>query len=290
MRLAVYKFFTLFLLVALVGQIGADPGRDDTIVSSLDQLFLGANSRDQNVSIEDHPYQVSIQFSFYGHICGGAILSERWIITAARCVWERPVEKFVVMAGSVALDDTTTSILNSVERIVIHPEYDGSRLPLKDIALLRLATDLPLGERIAAIDLPPQDFQPGVLGLTCNMSGWGSEEYLNDIPLDVRVQEYQTFGFFLCKNTYSILSITLPEETQCVVNPLPSVINGPTPCTGDWGSPLICDSDGPLLLGINSGDPPPCGMDISGVSLPFLFSRVSFYTDWIKSTIENTPK
>ncbi|XP_065336788.1 chymotrypsin-C-like [Cloeon dipterum] len=192
------------------------------------------------------------------------------------------------MAGSVALDDSTNSTLNLVDRIVIHPEFDGSRLPERDIALIRLANSLIFDSRINAIAIPEQGYTPErVLG--CTMAGWGAESYLGDIPLDMRVQKLRTHDFALCNNSYSILSVSLPEETQCAIRP---ILGTSVPCTGEWGGPLVCTRDaaeGPVLLGLASGDPIPCGFTIFNIelfSLPYMFTRISSFTDWIYQTIQ----
>lgn len=41
----------------------------------------------QDANIEDYPYQVSLQFQ-YTHLCGGSILDQYFILTAAHCVLE----------------------------------------------------------------------------------------------------------------------------------------------------------------------------------------------------------
>jgi len=52
--------------------------------NSLSRIINGQDS-----SIADHPHQISLQYLSGGqwyHICGGSILAETWIITAAHCV------------------------------------------------------------------------------------------------------------------------------------------------------------------------------------------------------------
>ncbi|XP_065333716.1 chymotrypsin-like elastase family member 2A isoform X2 [Cloeon dipterum] len=191
------------------------------------------------------------------------------------------------MAGSVALDDTSSRTLAWPERIEIHPEYDGSRLPEKDIALLKLNASLPFSDSINAIAIPEQDSLLGT-GVPCKMAGWGAEEHNGDIPLDLRLLRFVTLDFETCQNVSSVL-FSLPEETMCAI--ATDLTGDAVPCSGEWGSPLTrATGGGQQLIGLASRDPISCAFDHvmvrnCSLSLLSMFTRVSNFSDWIETTI-----
>ncbi|KAF4528077.1 hypothetical protein B566_EDAN014610, partial [Ephemera danica] len=236
-------------------------------------LFEPYSAGGKPANITDYPYQASLQYSFYGHVCGGAIISEEWILTAARCVSKFPADKLTVVVGTTALDNKAATKLK-VQEVKIHEEFENSYLPDYDIAAIRVNL-MTLGETIAKIQLPNQDYKP-ILPLPCTFSGWGAKEVGGDIPWDLQSLPQTTLDFALCRASFKNSTdgaLILQNSTLCTMN-IPPWAEDIGPCLGEWGSPLVCSGIVPptgsrLLLGLLSGDPLFCGR----MAAPNLFTQ-----------------
>ena len=132
------------------------------------------------------PYQAALLIKSgnkYKLICGGVIISDRWILTAAHCVaGTGSIKKKVVVGTNDLRQAKGKSIL--VDKTIIHREYIAfdpiSRplAPVNDIALLRLKE--PLSKQVdcffKAIKLPDKE-SPVPVGSSAVVSGYGSTGY-----------------------------------------------------------------------------------------------------------------
>lgn len=113
------------------------------------------------------------------HFCGGTILNEWFIITAAHCFVEieSAVSKVTVCAGIDYLSDICSQNF-TLANITYHHEFQY-RMMLNDIALLRLSTPLNFTDPfIARICLPDamHSFDYPETGTSVIIAGWGSTE------------------------------------------------------------------------------------------------------------------
>ena len=215
-----------------------------------------------------YDFMVSLQTNSGYHFCGGALVREDWVITAAHCVQGDSPSQVKVKIGLHNVNGTQGSITRSVSQIIIHPSYSSWSLN-NDYAILQLSQPITNFEPIQLVTDTSHDEEPVMattMGWGATQSGgWGSNILLEvDVPIDDS-----------CGN-YSNSDIT--NNMVCAgFN-----TGGYDSCQGDSGGPLIMtNSDGEYeLIGIVSW-----GYGCAEPGYPGVYAKVHSRLDWFFSYI-----
>lgn len=128
------------------------------------------------------PYQVSLRqqrkengsLGWFGHRCGGSIISSRWILSAAHCTQEyhSNASNLAIAVGAHHVGNDGRIYL--LGRIVNHPAYDDI-LYRNDISLLRTIQKVQFNHGVRTISLRRQFVNEGAVS---TVSGWGRVQVL----------------------------------------------------------------------------------------------------------------
>ncbi|XP_053618613.1 venom serine protease-like isoform X2 [Plodia interpunctella] len=211
--------------------------------------------------------------------CGGVIISQRYVLTAAHCLKKRHPGDMAVVVGEhdVTTGDSPATRAYKVEDYLIHPGFDvnSSTDNDYDIAIIRVSEDIAFGPMVGPICLPFNYTNTDMTGRKLTALGWGftqvggvSSKVLRKVDLDVISQSQ-------CQQAVSQLT---PRQF-CTYTP------GKDTCQYDSGGPLLYTDPptGTLFnIGIVSyGDY--CGMDDS----PAVNTKVTSYLTWILSNTQD---
>ncbi|XP_047524458.1 chymotrypsin-2-like [Pieris napi] len=218
------------------------------------------------------PYQVSLQVAYDDNFstCGGAIIADRWILTAAHCVQGESAKELSVLAGTNNKKSGGTRY--KIDKIIKHKKYTYSPL-VNDIALLRTTKKIKFTEKVKAIELATEDPKPGD---KCKLSGWGfTTQNQDNSPdklqwLDVKIISNEDCKTSLIRRYEKSFPIT--ENHICTYNK-----NGEGNCQGDSGGTLACKNKSAGIVSWNY----PCAR-----GQPDAYTRVTKYTTWVKDTME----
>ncbi|KAI4458489.1 polyserase-related [Holotrichia oblita] len=261
-----YKYITIKESVLFLVLLGVN-------ASSEDNRIIGGDP----VDIKDYPYQIALFYKGKFN-CGGSIVSEHLVVTAAHCV--KGYSDISIRVGSSFHSSGGKIYEINDNDIIIHEKYVGRDTYWDyDIALLRTTESLFQDGLISkAIVLPSQD-QPILANTSVIASGWGRR-----IP----VFKSFLFGEQECRSSdedqLHAVEVAIVDHNQCnkaynghltcrmICSGVPE--GGKNPCFGDSGGPLVANG---VLVGVVSW-----GRGCAQKCYPTVYANVANLRTWIR--------
>lgn len=125
------------------------------------------------------PYQVSLRDNVFGHFCNGAIIAERWVLTAAFCTLRINVDNpETVRIVTAAHDLENSGFAYLVQQVVVHGDWNLLSFE-NDVALVQTLVPILFSEQVTIITISSNVIGAGT---QARVSSWGATE-VNRIPL-----------------------------------------------------------------------------------------------------------
>lgn len=147
------------------------------------------------------PFQVSLRNTTNTHFCGGALISQRWVISAASCVYNKLPSEILIVVGADTIWDGT---IYGCENITRHESFDSITLA-NDIAVLKTSRDVQNSTYVA----PTFYYR---YTTSCNLaevtSGWGDTQVITTVHTHLYSEPYLKH---IIKRSYRLVA-------QCIFN------------------------------------------------------------------------
>jgi len=225
------------------------------------------------ISINYAPFIVglTIRSGFSTEMCGGSIISSRFIVTAAHCIHGKAAGQISVRIGSSRFDSGGRVV--GVRSIYVD-NYKPNTVE-NDIAILELDSQISSSNDPNARVIPFGNGNPPSSS-TCYTAGWGLTSNGGSSSSNLMRVQLNIWSTSSCRMVWGNIS---GSKQICALGDRLIGDLYKDSCAGDSGGPLYCTYNGEAALyGIVSYGPQECGSE----GVPGVYTRPSYYESGIE--------
>ncbi|NP_001122022.1 granzyme 3, tandem duplicate 1 precursor [Danio rerio] len=219
------------------------------------------------------PYMAFIQNKF--EACGGMLIRDDYILTAAHCLNNNDRSHFEVVLGAHNISKHEKSQQRiQVKKHIQHPMFLNSNNEKDysyDIMLLKLKNKAKINKFVKVLSLPKKN-EKLPENVKCSIAGWGTKESNGNKPSDVLEEvTVKLQNNHECERKWQ--QHFNPERMFCSVSDGKHAF-----CRGDSGSPLICNTKPQAIASYT------VKKDCLHTH-PQVFVKISCFLPWIKKNM-----
>lgn len=230
------------------------------------------------------PWMVSVELrnpvlKIFTHKCGGFIINNHWVMTAAHCIHEAKPKSITLRFAEHDLsheNELHPHFRRNVTQMIIHSSFKPETFE-NDIALLKLDRAIEYGPAVAPLCLASKSSEL-FINETATVVGWGQTDADFIRPFSVlRHTTLRVLSNLQCLNQYATVGYQedFPSYFLCAAE------KDKDSCEGDSGGPLMVKTtflgrSRWMAIGIVSW-----GMGCAIPNQPGVYTRMTEYTRWV---------